>query len=609
MGCIYFHFWMLIGTMKTLSHVRVPSPVAALLCGALLLGLSSVPCLAQSRVLSAPDISQQSDDSTAFYAELERLARENHLAFVVEGVPRKYKPASISPTDPITGRKREPEEMVSLFGPDTPDTTGLDPLAKQITEFAAAWDYTAQKSGPAVYVLQKRYRKWEDLPSITLKESIAAVSDALALIKRFNTVTGASPFARGDSVVSELLATLTPEQLKALQETEPNKALSIRALTAPQQKAANRIVNYFYVQSTYSKARGSAQRLRDVENGTPVFQRGTFGPGNFFGYNVVSAAEGGAQTFVPVTSSANVQLQGDVAVVAHSITDNQTRKTVVFKGNAPQTQEVTPQLSTPPHTLAQAVEELSKRPDQDSYQFSVDEIVGDKFLTVVGSENAARPVVFRAMATAYGLYVKTDDGKNLRITRPSLRYTDNVTELAQSLYNIWPEVHLRAMHVELRDALRKPISIGSGNDVAPNSSEQNSIERQRLEVAQFWRKMEQTQKLRFAARTVRDAAVKQLRQTLEPRTEKAPDHRVPLSELTPQERVAFANILLSDVYDDLKLILSRYPPDFVTRKDELYLTGTVFNDAQGSRKISVFLSLPNQEGKLQQGPGVGNIGY
>lgn len=522
-------------------------------------------------------------DVTPFIESLSALSKKHGLLFVVEAVPY------------LAPRAKAPEQGAVPVD---------QPLQEQVHKIADAWDYSAEplKNQPRIFLLKKRYSDAADLPAVTLLECAAAIENTLRLMDRFNPRVPPPTFGVRDALVGDLMATLSADQLQAMQQ----KRLRVASLNPAQQQSIERFARYFYVQGALRSSQRTVQRLRAVIRSGAVFCYQERGGSRLFGVEIVSSStQSAAPEFIPLTLPNSRQLPTNGGVVAAPIITDDIPLPMRGKGlpeKAMGGAEAKPQFPAPFTTLRQAVQALSDRSrvSENGLGLAVDKSIALKPVALIGTEHAPPVTALRAAASVYGLQVVGSNDGSLLLTLPRPRRVDNIMQLSGAVHDIWPESLRRAMQAEKWD---KPIAATPAGG-SSNAVETPEARRERIKD-QIWR----IGVLQERPKSLRAAAAARLTSTVEPRLKEAPNERLPVSALDFEERSALANVLMVDAYVALQSLIRSQPPDYISRLSEAYLTGGTYKDAEGKTKFSVFISLPGTDGQILQGPGVGNVNY
>ena len=219
-------------------------------------------------------------------------------------------------------------------------------------------------------------------------------------------------------------------------------------------------------------------------------------------------------------------------------------------------------------------------PKGDGLKVTIPPYLAPKQATVFGEAQTTPRQEVAALADVYGLRVLTEEkegGKDrLRLTRRTPTPTLDVAALHDVVGQFLPDPLVRAY--------RMHPTYGAFDPNSPIPSGVSPL-------------------LVYAVRQIRTAA--------EPKIRAAKDRKVALSALSEREGRAFAVVLMMDTMDSLIRLLPAEPPREITRFNELRLSGGLYDDKQGKKRLTLLLALPNPNdpSTLQQGMGVGEINY
>ncbi len=519
-----------------------------------------------------PVVRIQKADSHTLQGALHTMAKQARVAFVVEGHPYKA---------------RLPEAEV----PAVPEE-GL-PLSEAVAAMAAAYDYEAERRGN-VFLLRKRYLQPDDLPGVTPEECALSAADAARLLNPFDSGISFTRFAE-NPLVRTFIASLTPEQLAIMGSANlPDgkspifrpieTGLAVSTLGAPQQQFMRQFVFHHYAGDAVKNAVRAAGEIKRLMEGDAVFRRGDVHGVRYLGYELPKAEPPGEVVLIPLSNTERVKLKnGLVSTITREVVPDPTEPTGTGKDAA---------AAGP--TLKEAVADLAARSTGKS-GMAVEEALADKPVLLIGG-GAETPVsLLRALAEIYGLRVTTDSEGALVLRRPSVRPVNDVTLLRDALRRALPLPMVRALEgaLERTDAPRRKElerqhpPVPGRDDPARRAAREAMVARQ--VAADPWR-------TENAVGPIRSAAARLLRGYIEPRLTKAANGQVRLSALPLEARRAFATVLLLDYLTEIETVAIRPVPEKITRFNQLHITGGVL-DNQGKRWFSLFLSLPDSDGK------------
>lgn len=531
----------------------------------LMLGSLSHPAWAQRATASPPDsisatapsakpflsdILVQITDKQAhsFHEAFSTLAQKAHVTFVVEAEPLHL--------------TLGPNTRISL-------TPGGETLSSLVPKLADAYDYEATRSGN-VFLLTKRFTDPKDIPDVTLDECAQAMDDVDLVLAPFNP-----HFKRGQveksPAMQDLLSSLTPEQIAALQDKQ--HGLAVASLLQPQQQEAEELVLFLYVQLPLGNTASAMQQIKSVSQGVPVFCRRNLsdvfpdiskvglGDINLFGIEFLDISAG-KMSFIPLSKPNDISSsQGGIAVTWGGLNNG---KAILSDNDPTDPPPLSPKVDVVANseTLNDIVARLNTRIGGKP-KLTVDAALTLKRVAVFGEQFTPPTKILDALAELYGLRVRhSDDEKTLRLTRRLFQVPLAPEGISLAIQSAMPAPLIRARQNYL------------GRQPAP------------LHIA----------------------AVRALRTVIEPKLKASKTGRVALSELSNQENMTLAAALMADTAGELEEAFSRPMPPGVLNPNLLRLTGTV-REQNGRRTVELFLALPNLDGKgtLVIGPGIGNM--
>jgi hypothetical protein len=547
----------------------------------------------RSLTRSDPVVRLTKEEARIFRDALKAVATQAHVTLVAEGEPLKL---------------TLPKEEVQDF------PEGDVALPEIVAKLAAAFDYSAESQGN-VFVLRKRYSDPRDLPGVTLQECALAVQDVMRVASALNPRV--PPRRYGGTrhpLAGELIATLTPEQLQAMQDKE----LRVADLTPRLQAQVWRIALYYYVQYPMDDAERVLKRINQITKTDPVFcQKDAYGLQRLFGYEIAAGPQG-RSLFLPLSHPNQVRTgSGWIQVMLppaakKAPTAPPSDPTDPLPSDATESTGITLENST----LETVTAALSARRDSPA-KMVVDAALAAKPITVVGQDFTPSTQVLTALADAYGLRVKAEDDGTLRLTRRLFKVATNASDLPEAVRRVFPEPFLRALQGRKLAALTsqppdearpsdRQRAEQDGDETQPNPMSQEAVIAKRKKQEE---RLKQIQQIRNAPYALRNAAVQRLRTIIEPKLKAAPDARVAMSSLGEPERVALANVLMADCLQGIRQLVDQPVPEFIEQFNQTILTGGLRRGDDGKQKFSLFLSFKTPDGRVFQGPGFGNVDY
>lgn len=557
------------------------------LLGFMLLTLCHYVGVAQAKQSSSltrrsdPSVRLSSEQAKVFPAALETLARQGHATFVVEDQP--FAP------------KLEDEQAVLI--------ASAAPLGEMVERVAVAFDYEVTRRNK-IFFFAKRYTDVNDLPGVTPQEMSQTLKDVSVLIKSFiPKMSGAS--MTDDLAFKNFLLSLTSEQLKLMSE----KRLYVRSLNLQQQEQVRRVALHFYLElEAESSAYKSSWYLDGaLKEGALAGWRNVLGQ-RLFGFGDWVNADPKKKRFYPLGSTV------DVPSVGLQIGFPDPSGKPYIDPTAPTSNDVVATVARSEttaartKTLGSVVAALNAR-SEASRRLKVDDMLAGRPLMLFGEQFAAPETLLHACAEVHGLHVVTEteeEGQTLRLTRPRLRTPQNIAELPAAVRRALPVPYLRALHIADQDRIRAEVKQralllqqqqaraantrrAAGSDMitpAPSALQQARDE----EEKQARRKL--VARYRSGPLSLRTAAVRRFRATVEPKAKAAPNQQILLSVLDDEEKAALATALVYPFLDGIQVLLNPELPGYVSRLNEMVLAGGKYLNDEGEPRFEMTLCFP-----------------
>lgn len=497
-----------------------------------------------------------------FRSALEVIAEQTGTVFVAEGEPFKQ---SLSD-----------KEIEGL-------PVGNVSLKAAVDKIANAYDYETEYKGK-LCLLRKRYTNPADLPSVTIEEARESAKDVLRIVSSF------SPKLRipcwDDPKIQGLMASFTEEQWQAMSNRQ--SGLPVGALNLRQRSLVWCLATHYYLdypQADIEFVLTELNRVMDEEAKIGWKQEGVQ---PFFGYEAPDGSET-RRRFRPLNGP-NEKVYGNNSgsIRLGSALLRNAEGTLKKDPTAPPP-EGSPTIQAAEQdrmTLGSVAETLSSRLRD---KIIVDHALSTKPVIVIGDKNAPPLSILSALAEVYGLRVKEEKNGSLRITRRLWRAATSLTALSASIRHVFPEPLLRAMHVETPNQSR-----------LTGASSEKSVE---AEVKPY-------QQSKASPDTLRDAAIRRLRSTVEPKLKRTTEGRLPLKALDNTERMALANALMADCLSRMRRVLNPNPPSYLSQFGRVVLAGGLRVDSKGKRKFALVFCTSGSEGKISRnGPGFGDVEF
>jgi len=524
--------------------------------------LSHAQAVLQAQAVPDPVVRLTSRQAASFGSAFTALSQQARVAVMAEDEP--LRPTLTPQLVTKLGLKGEGE-----------------PLSTLLPKLAAAYDYDVQPSGPQpsgkVFLLKKRYTDAADLPSITVKEFALGLEEASRYAEGFNPHIPLEKIG-GTSVISDLVYSLTPEQLEAMGDDK--RGVPVASLSPIQQQEVQQLVLHFYVQRAVKDLPTLLRAVNWVAAGDPKFGRHFFPIMNarLFGFDAPFGYEGFLPLSRPDLVTVNVGYSLGISLQP--------------AGGAPPADPTDPPpvpANAPPpalpvsSSLADILTQLNAHAD-DGLKVTVEPYLAPKRVTVFGEAAVTPRQEVAALAEVYGLRVFKDDPveghDHLRLTRQTAQVPLTLLSLHDSILQALPDPLVRAYRKHDRS------SFSTGLGTMPGVP------------ARFL----------AAARQVRAAAEPKLRGSGDKAGDK--DERVALSALPERAGRAMAVLMTLEAMDALYHWVAADPPVVITRFDELRLGGGL--SGEGSQKqLDLALELPIKKGSatLDTIAAVGGLHY
>jgi len=367
-------------------------PLRAALVAALLALLSP----SFSHAQAAPDavVRLTPQQASSFASAFTALAQQAHAAVVAEDQP-------LHPNLP-------PQALAALKL-----NGGGEPLSTLLPRLAAAYDYDVQPSGKA-FLLKKRYTDAADLPSVTVKECALGLEEASRYAENFDPHIPLEKIG-GTSVISDLVYSLTPEQLAAMGDI--HRGVPVASLSPTQQQEVQQLVMHFYVQRAVKDLPAALSALNQVAAGDPQFGWRSFPQmkARLFGFDAPFGYEG----FLPLSRPDQVTVRIGIGMEIHPQPVEgeppTTKATAMQLTSAPDPTDPAPVPANAPKpvppvsaSLADIIARLNARAD-DGLKVTVEPYLAPKQATVFGEEAVTPRQELAALADVYGLRVFKED--------------------------------------------------------------------------------------------------------------------------------------------------------------------------------------------------------
>jgi hypothetical protein len=482
---------------------------------------------------NAPPFQQPSPDVIAgerLAGELRILSKQQQVAFVVEGEPVEQ------PVDKRQFQRRPNESRTEM-----------------VSRLADGYGYAAEKAGN-VYILKKLYRAPDDVPDITIEELLHSLRMAAKVFASFNPkMPTMAP--EGYPVALDILATLSPKQMEVMS----NGQLPVTSLSQPQRAEMWKIAKHLYVQRVADEVDTGLAQCELASRGNAAFFHKQFPDTRVFGYEYQSAS---GSTFMPADSYKKMLVAIGVKIT-NSVSNHNG---IITQNPEPDDSPCTPvpERAKDVVTLRDAVSHLPAT-KEDNYKYSVDPIIEDKTVIMIGADMAPRQEFVRAISSIYGLRLKQDGGE-ITLTVRGMPAVKDIGTLADAIRQTLPSAVFRSLYAHAH-------SIPAGREHLPAIANQVNYSR-----AGGW---------------LRQAATNRVRALIEPKAP-LPHGNVLISSLESRLKMTYALALLCMSGIPSTVEFSERPvPDYITDFNHAILTGGTHLDDRGKRRMNFFIAMPD----------------
>lgn len=509
-------------------------------------------------------------EAANFHDAFAGVAKQAHVVFVAQGLP-------FVPTLPMDGK-------------EFPVVKNL-PAAQAIDVLARAYDLLPMydKSGEVV-VLRKRYSDREDLPNVTMEECSEAGQKIDRAFALFTPRVKPKPGYDADGgLVLDFFATLTPEQMQALQ----NKTLRAVSLSAKQQELVHRDIDHLTIDSSRVSVVGSLVAYRAMPQG------------------YLTRSYLGAQKLMAITPLTLAPNKGTWEQTYY-LNLNQFHSSTPASGYvsraADRAKAVEPLADLPNcQTLEKAVARLPKTIGQ---AITVDAQYAHRTVFVIDDPATPRGVTPRQMASALAqasdlTLISPEEGV-FRITQRHVK-ANTSAELGSEVYSLLPAVMLRAASGadSLSNDQMKGDTFAQGMQARKRRSEEDAAQ---LEKFLFHRAQSSRLESYCAeASAVLEAALDKAENALpppaDPKNTQPP--RITLSQLSDTEKQALSVLLLARGTQSFwkSPISFETPPRCVRDYDQMFITGGPYRGKSGESFVALEFSFKQPDGTMHSETG------
>jgi hypothetical protein len=393
------------------------------------------------------------------------------------------------------------------------------PLSAAVRDLAEAFDYDAAEASPGLFVLTKRYSDADDLPPVTLDEAASALR---------GIVRAGAPFNPREDIghaLTRLLRVARPEQREALAA-----GVVLGALPPELNELGRRVAYSLHFEYSLSAAEVIARRLDACRH-----QRASFVLRPFGGGPAVPALEG---PFAPNGGLLDISLTHPTRISAPG---QATLAAARAEGAAAKTLDPTtpyPHHDGERRTPLDCERTLTQLADAAPGSIVPDAAVAKKRVSVFGTENVTPQAILDVAARLYGLRLAREAGAGGRLTLPAPRPLQGTGDVTGEVTRLLPPPFLRAVTAR-----------------AARSEGADSVDDATGDALYI-------------------AAVRRLRERVEPALARSGGQPVPIAEVDPEAADLVAIAGLASTVGRMQRLM-RAAPGFVLDPDHARLTVTM----------------------------------
>ena len=502
-----------------------------LMTGFVMASASLAASLPVSAKYPNPIVRFKVSDLGHFDTVLPALAKQGRVAIVCEGQPLHLD----LPSDQV----QQLEQRI--------DPGGM-PLEDAVKWVAAAYDYKAQRTGVDMFVLTKRYTYADDLPDVPFEEANASLQNILKATTNF------SPSLSLAKSVLEILRASSPDQRAKLAQ-----GISVLSLSDDQRQGMISMVKSIVFRPLFSIDR-IAQRLQGFQKPSADFTfsqlygqtfpvcEGQLGP-YAVPYSIVLS--GWIQT-QPGNSSGDPE---GVELVNGKLISSPPGQ---MEPTAPRPPDQIPVAVTSPlrHTLAEEAKQLTARLTKSHILLIIqtDPFLVAKTVCLAGETNAAPSDIATALAAVYGLEIKSDAHVET-LVMPQPIVLNDAQSVPAEVKRLLPAPFLSKVKAldpeEGFPTEQSPKLLALAGSATENGGDKDlSLTR---------------------ASTLYIAAVRRLRERIEPQIKAMPNQKLPVSNTDAEVHSCFALMSMAICLIDFHN-LSQPPTPYVSNFDKATLT-------------------------------------
>ncbi|GAB4458215.1 MAG: hypothetical protein OHK0029_19180 [Armatimonadaceae bacterium] len=347
-----------------------------------------IGCIFNGTTRSSSAHENSSDVISTFEDTLERIANEGRISILVEGTP--YLSRLTEQEQSLVAQKRTVEDALVTVA--------------TLRDYRVLQDSKGKRPQPSVYILQKQYRKYPEVPCVTFEECKTSLAEIHNLLERFDPHP---PVKSQPDLIFDVVDSIPDQQVTK------EKAFLVKNLSREAQAQLWRMALYVYIGNSTSDARRQIAGFNEIQEQKIYRTKNDKGETDF-GYNVTY--RDGQQGFISLTASG-----------------------FGFLG---------PNFETPPASVAQPAQKLSEIIAQwnkhTSDRYEVDPALATKPVLLFGEQFTHTDDLLYAVADLYGLRVKSENSQQL-LTFKKIDYPRNLGDLYASVRQRIPEPLSRAI--------------------------------------------------------------------------------------------------------------------------------------------------------------------
>lgn len=529
--------------------------------------------------VAAVTLSRQ--EVSVFQDALRAVSMRAHITIVAEDSPLRPRVFGKAPVIP-------------------PNTSAVEALGK----IADAYDYGISRVG-LVFVLKKRYTDPRDLPAVTLDECTQSLRDVAQALDAMNPDPMVDSSRFSHQRMQELVASLSTEQIQAMQAKTADAGLPLASLNSFQQNAFRQFVGNLYLGASDDSIHSALGYLRQSPQITLRVQK--------IHRNLHRSAR--------TTAGTETQTWTQETVLGYDAVDVLPQPNFhPFTDLPPAPDDPTPPLTEArpaPGSGAEGYTTLEKAVSflgTGSKKSAVDAALRSKPVSVYGMGWVKPDALLSALADVYGLRVGEDDKGRKTLSRPLFILPLTLADLPNAVCRAMPQPLLRTLPDGdwKRDLLEEQKAI-QGMRPEPNRTAAERVLLTRLDMqtstAQLVMFARPDRLHREAVSRLQMAVDAQL--TAQSTSEEADLARGPftapvrLSALPASAQSAFGMTFMTGLLENVLHTLGQRQPQWVADVDRSYLMGgpRSSSDPPDGPRFKLWIGYADSDGRLNQTAG------